>query len=299
MRISTATLATALALPAFVAAWPGAAAEKNEAPTYAGAAVTVVKAKRSCFSDAISVSGMIVAREEVPVRPDKEGYQITQVMVDPGETVKSGQALARLTPPDSMTNASPINVTAPVGGIVLKSDAVIGTTASSHAPPMFTLIGNGEFELQGELPVKQLAKLSAGQEARIAVMGAGGLVRGRVRMLAPMVDGGTQLGQVRIYIGNDSRLRVGGFGRAQIVIAQSCNVSIPLSAVLYGSDTAVTAVVRNNRVETRQIVVGQLAGGEAEVSQGLSEGDLVVAKAGAFFREGDRVRPFLDGALVK
>jgi hypothetical protein len=57
----------------------------------------------------------------------------------------------------------------------------------------------------------------------------------------------------------------------------------------------VTAVVRNNRVETRPIVVGQLSGGEAEVRQGLAEGDLVVARAGAFFREGDRVRPFVDG----
>ena len=43
-------------------------------------------------------------------------------------------------------------------------------------------------------------------------------------------------------------------------------------------------------------MVGQLAGGEAEIRQGLAEGDLVVARAGAFFREGDRVRPFVDGA---
>ncbi len=130
---------------------------------------------------------------------------------------------------------------------------------------MFQIIDHGEFELQGELPAKELSKLSAGQEAKIALVGVGE-VRGRVRMLAPTVDGGTQLGQVRLFIGSDSRLRVGGFGRAQIVIAQTCNVAIPLSAVLYGDDAAaVTAVVRNNRVETRQIIVGQLSGGEAEI----------------------------------
>jgi RND family efflux transporter MFP subunit len=234
----------------------------------------------------------------VAVRPDREGYQITQLFADPGETVTSGQALARLTPPDGSQNSSTVNVTAPVPGIMLKADAVIGTTASARAAPMFILIDHGEFELQGELPAKQLAKLAAGQEARIAVAGAGE-VRGRVRMLAPTIDGGSQLGQVRIFIGSDTRLRVGGFGRAQIVIAQSCNVSVPLSAVLYGADAAVVAVVRNNRVETRQITVGLLSGGEAEISQGLSEGDLVVAKAGAFFREGDRVRPFVDGEPAK
>jgi hypothetical protein len=96
-------------------------------------------------------------------------------------------------------------------------------------------------------------------------------------------------------MGSDARLRVGAFGRGQIVIAQSCNVAIPLSAVLYSQDTAVVAVVRNDRVETRQVVVGHLAEGDAEVREGLAEGDLVVAKAGAFFREGDRVRPFVAG----
>ncbi len=80
------------------------------------------------------------------------------------------------------------------------------------------------------------------------------------------------------------------------LIAQSCNVSIPLSAVLYGEDSAFVAVVRNDRIETRQIVLGQLAEGDAEIREGLAEGDLVVARAGAFFREGDRVRPFLAGA---
>jgi len=56
------------------------------------------------------------------------------------------------------------------------------------------------------------------------------------------------------------------------------------------------AVVRNDRVETRQVAVGLMSEGEAEIREGLAEGDLVVAKAGAFFREGDRVRPFLAGA---
>jgi hypothetical protein len=148
--------------------------------------------------------------------------------------------------------------------------------------------------LLGELPANQLSKLSAGQVAKISVAGASE-VAGRVRSIAATVNGGTQLGQVNIFVGSDARLRVGAFGRGQIVIAQSCNVAIPLSAVLYSQDTAVVAVVRNDRVETRQVVVGHLAEGEAEVREGLAEGDLVVAKAGAFFREGDRVRPFLAG----
>jgi len=271
-------------------------AEKTEASAYNGAAVTVVRAKRSCFADTISVSGMLVPREEVSVRPEREGLQISQVLVDAGETVTAGQVLARLTPPDAQPNSPQVvPVQSPVAGIVLKVDATIGTTASARAAPLFQIIARGEFELLGELPADQLSKLSAGKVAKISVAGASEVV-GRVRSIAATVNGGTQLGQVNIFIGSDPRLRVGAFGRGQIVIAQSCNVAIPLSAVLYAQDIAVVAVVRNDRVETRQVLVGHLAEGEAEVRQGLAEGDLVVAKAGAFFREGDRVRPFLAGA---
>src|SRR3954466_6430818 len=81
-------------------------AEKTETGAYNGAAVTVVRAKRSCFADTISVSGMLAPREEVSVRPDREGLQISQVLVDPGETVTAGQVLARLVPPDSSASSS-------------------------------------------------------------------------------------------------------------------------------------------------------------------------------------------------
>src|SRR5881392_4043048 len=108
-------------------------AEKSGASPYNGAAVTVVRAKRSCFADTISVSGMLVPREAVTVRPEREGLQISQVLVDAGETVTSGQVLARLVPPDAQANSSQaIQVQSPVAGIILKVDATIGTTASAR-----------------------------------------------------------------------------------------------------------------------------------------------------------------------
>jgi len=272
---------------------PAAAADKAGSNAYAGAAVSVIKARKTCFADTISVSGRLVPREEVMIRPEREGLQISQVLVDAGETVTANQVMARLALPDAPQTTS--SVQAPVPGIVLKVDATIGTTASVRAAPLFQIIAHGEFELLGELPANQLSKLGPGQVAKINVVGIGE-VAGRVRTLAATVDGATQLGQVRIFIGNDPRLRVGSFARADIVIAQSCNVAIPVSAVLYGHDTSVVAVVRNDRVETRQVAVGLMSEGEAEIREGLAEGDLVVAKAGAFFREGDRVRPFLAGA---
>jgi multidrug efflux pump subunit AcrA (membrane-fusion protein) len=69
-----------------------------------------------------------------------------------------------------------------------------------------------------------------------------------------------------------------------------------LSAVLYGPEGAVVQVVRDDRIETRRVRVGLLSGGKAEIREGLSEGDQVVARAGTFLREGDRVRPMPEQA---
>jgi HlyD family secretion protein len=60
--------------------------------------------------------------------------------------------------------------------------------------------------------------------------------------------------------------------------------------VLYGTAGTVVQVVRRDRVETKQVEVGLMSGGQVEIRDGLVEGDMVVARAGAILREGDPVR---------
>jgi len=50
-------------------------------------------------------------------------------------------------------------------------------------------------------------------------------------------------------------------------------------------------VVRRARVETKRVELGLIYGAQVEVKEGLAEGDIVVARAGALLREGDQVRP--------
>jgi HlyD family secretion protein len=84
---------------------------------------------------------------------------------------------------------------------------------------------------------------------------------------------------------------VNSSGRALIKTGQSCGVSVPLTAVLYGTAGTVVQVVRRQRIETKRVEVGLMSGGQVEIRDGLVEGDMVVARAGALLREGDPVRP--------
>ena len=261
----------------------------NRPQIYLGPAVTVAKAKRACFSDLIDITGRLVPREEILVRSENQGYKVTSVLVEVGDKVTSGQVLARLTPPDGQSGGT-VAVESPAAGVVGKTSAVVGALTSSQAPPLFQIIAKGEIELLADVPTNAISKLSPGQPAKVNVVGAG-IVPGRVRLISPTVNASTQLGSARIFIGDDKRFRIGTFGRASIVAGESCGIALPLSAVLYGSVGPIVEVVRDNKIETRKVVLGLLSSGVVEIREGIAEGDMVVSRAGAFLREGDHVRP--------
>ena len=66
-------------------------------------AVTVLKAAKSCFGNIVEVSGIVIAREETQVRPERPGLKVAEVLADAGDTVTAGQTLARLTLPEGGT----------------------------------------------------------------------------------------------------------------------------------------------------------------------------------------------------
>jgi HlyD family secretion protein len=296
MRIAVAAgLALAAGLP--IASF---GAEKLP-PNPVGAAVSVMKAKRACFKDAVEVTGVLVPREEVLVRPDREGLQISKVFVEAGETVKSGQLLARLAPPEGQPGGgSTVDVQSSVAGLVIRRYAVVGAMASPRAEPLFLIVTQGELELAAEVPSKSFSSISVGQTAAVKVVGANERT-GRIRFAAPSVDPVSQVGQVRISLGDYVQLRAGTFARAVIDVNQRCGVGIPFSAVLYGSEGAVVQLVRDGRVETHRVALGLQSEDTVEVREGVNDGDMVVARAGSFVREGDRVRPIManEGARPK
>ena len=270
------------------------------APTHAqqlepkGAAISVLKATRTCFNNTVEVTGTVIAREETAVRPERPGLKVSDVMADAGDSVAAGQVLARLTLPEGGS----VNVTAPVAGVIASSTATIGAPASARGETLFSIIARSEYDLVGLVPVENIGKLQANQTASINIIGAG-TVQGVVRRVAPTVEANSQLGQVFIAITTNRRLLINSSGRATIRTTQSCGLSVPLAAVLYSSAGTVVQVVKRERIETRRVEIGLMSGGTVEIKEGLTEGDDVVARAGSLLREGDPVRPFVNGVEVK
>lgn len=266
---------------------PALAAEEPEAAPK-GAAVTVLKAAKACFANIVEVSGVLIAREETSVRPERPGLKVAEILAEPGDTVTAGQLLARLALPEGGLTM----VTAPVAGLISTSSAVVGSVAGGKGEALFSIIARSEFDLVGMVPVRDISKLAVNQSARIKIIGAGE-VEGKVRRVASTIEPNSQLGQVFVGVALPRRLLVNSSGRALIKTGQSCGISVPLTAILYGSAGTVVQVVRRARVETKRVEVGLMSAGQVEIKEGLQEGDTVVARAGALLREGDPVRPLM------
>jgi HlyD family secretion protein len=72
------------------------AQEPPQTPQVRAPAISTVEAREGEIATTATVTGTLVAREEVIVGVDVEGFRIVEVLAEVGDTVKAGQVLARL-----------------------------------------------------------------------------------------------------------------------------------------------------------------------------------------------------------
>ena len=193
----------------------------------------MVRATSACFAATVRVTGFLVAREEAMVTLDVPGLKVTEVLVNEGETVTEGQELVRLTrlpgerPAPAAAGSNTVTLRAPAAGVVTRSTAVVGATASAMpGEPLFRIAVDGEIELEADVPSVHVPELASGQTARIEVEGRRE-ISGSVRLVPAAVDQRTQLGRARLSLEQHPALRLGMFARATIDANRSCGVSVP------------------------------------------------------------------------
>jgi RND family efflux transporter MFP subunit len=182
------------------------------------------------------------------------------------------------------------DIRTPADGIVSRRTARVGAVSSSSADSLFRIIKDGEIELDAEVPEFYMAKLKAGQRARVELEGVGERT-GSVRLVSQEVSTSSRLGRVRIFLGDAGELRIGMFARAMIDAGQRDAVGVPSTAVLYQNDSATVLAVSGDKVRERTVKPGLFAGDSVEIKEGLKEGEVVVMRAGSLLRSGDVISP--------
>lgn len=182
------------------------------------------------------------------------------------------------------------DVRAPAAGIVLARTARLGAIAlSARTEPLFRIAQDGAIDLDAEVPEDAMPRMKRGLKAEVTPAGFDAPLAGTVRLVSAEVNKSTRLGKVKIALPADPRLKPGAYGRGVIALGARSGLSLPQSAVMFDAEGAYVLGVENGAVTRRPVKVALKSGGRVLVTGGLAPGDQVVARAGGFLREGDRV----------
>jgi len=187
-------------------------------------------------------------------------------------------------------------VKAPVAGIVSRRSAKVGAAASSAGEPLFRIIEDGAIDLEADVPEQSLARLAVGMPAELKLPGVAGSVAGKVRLVNQEVDKASRTGKVGIALEDVSHAHIGAFASGQVELARRDGIGAPATAFERDGGVARLYVVSNGKVEERQVKPGIVDGDSVEIESGVAAGENVVARAAAFLRPGDRVRPVPEAA---
>lgn len=179
---------------------------------------------------------------------------------------------------------------APADGLISARNGQVGAIAASGGEPIFRIIRNGVIEVEAEVIETALGTIAVGDPVVLRIAGDG-QAGGTVRQISPTVDARNRLGTIRITISDAGRVRTGVFASGDIITEKRSALVVPTAAVLTDSGGTYVLAVVGTQLEKRYVTAGLIWNGLREIASGLAADAVVVARAGAFFGDGDRIDP--------
>lgn len=204
--------------------------------------------------------------------------------------VKADLAQARAELQSASVRLDNTVIKAVTNGIIAERNATVGDITSS-SETLFTIIENGELQLQLEVPETDLDRIRPEQPVRIFTRGGDPLV-GTVREIDPIVDSQSRQAIVKVDLPSGNNLQPGMFLEAAITTSSDRGTTVPIKALLPQTENNAIAfvVVDNDTVEARSVKMGDiLSGDRIEVLTGLETGEYIVVKGSAYLKDGDRI----------
>jgi len=193
-------------------------------------------------------------------------------------------------------------IRASFSGTVLRRHLDVGGTVNDGTP-FYDLADLDPLYADVNVPERQIARLSVGQQVRLSADSSGGNTPAIIERIAPLVDPGTGTVKVTLSVNASQDLRPGSFVRVDIVTdTHEQALVVPRSAlVAEGRRWHLYRVTEEGRgVQRLEVLRGFeednrveiLPGQDAE--QGLTEGDEVVVVGASALTDGARIQIMRD-----
>ena len=188
-----------------------------------------------------------------------------------------------------------LDIRAPTAGLVLTRNVEAGQVVSPGSGALFRIASEGKMELQARLGESDLQRVHVGSTATVTPVGTTLKIPGTIWQISPIIDPANRQGVVRIELPYNNALRPGGFAAAEVGGGAGDVPLLPESAVMSDDKGNYVYLVKpDNTVTRRYIKIGDVDDRGVTVMSGLAGTERVVAAAGAFLNEGDKVKPDLQ-----
>ncbi len=208
------------------------------------------------------------------------------------DAARARVGVARAQLGQQQASTSRLDIRAPAAGLVLERKIEPGQVVSSGSGVLFRMAKGGELEMLAKLGEQDLARMSVGQRATVTPVGTAQSFDGQIWQLSPVIDPVTRQGIARIALVYNNALRPGGFASAKIVSGSADVPLLPESAVLNDQKGNFVMIVgKGNKIERRDVKVGDVSNAGVTILEGLTGAEQVVQSAGAFLNPGEVVIP--------
>ena len=191
-------------------------------------------------------------------------------------------------------------ITAPFAGVVTKRYAdtgsliQAGTASNTQTMPVVQLAEYSKLRLVVPVPESAVPSIHLGTTVQVKVQALGRTFDGRVARFADALNNETRTMHTEIDVPNANGTLVEGmYAEARLLLKKKDSVlTVPIQAVQRnGSRASVLLVNAQDRVEEREVTLGEEGSERVEVSGGIAENDRVIIGSHSDFRTGERVQP--------
>jgi RND family efflux transporter MFP subunit len=197
------------------------------------------------------------------------------------------------------------HITAPFAGVVTKryvdTGALIsaGTSSETQSQPVVQLAEWSLFRLEIPVPESAVPMIHLGGIVQVHVLDLNRDFQGRVSRFADALNDETRTMHTEIDVENPQDTLTAGM-YAEVKLALQGNkdaLTVPIQAVVQeGNQHYVLVVDDQDRVQKRNVTVGEQTSNTVEIVQGLTEKDRVISAGQSDYSIGEVVTPKLESA---
>jgi multidrug efflux pump subunit AcrA (membrane-fusion protein) len=230
-----------------------------------------------------AVSQKDVTDAQIALTQARDQYQVAQKQFD----VQAAEGQLKAAKGKNTSAAAQLSyarIVSPLNGVVTDRPIYPGETAPSGAP-ILTVMDLSQVIARAHIAQQEAAELKAGDAAKILLPGQSEDFPGKVTLVSPALDPSSTTVEVWVQAANPGgKLKPGSSVRVAIVSETVPKaLVVPIASVLTGPDgaTSVFTLDASNKPIRKAVKVGIRTDTDAQITDGLSQGERVVT-VGAF-----------------